>query len=388
MASPTWFSAIGLREWGTLPNSNFNTSGVLHTSPSSSALWTFWSGGIINPTGVYIGATWTPGTFLIFFGGGHTDYGGNEVLAYGPLENDSPQCYRLRDRTSTFPQNVSEDGSGNPVSRHTYSSLAYVGAGGRNWMICAGGLYRYTDADVVPLFHYYDFSVASPNTNQPWGKLTPTISAGASGNACVFDGQYLWFHPDAQSVVARVDVINNTTFERNVYAGDGRNGDTASAFDSSRGIWAMWGATGGIRFFRTNSFFNSYYNPSTTGTAPTTATGSIIYDEALDCFIVWTGGATLYRLTPPATNPYSGGNAWTWSSETPGAGATPNTKQANGTFGRFQRVSSAECQGYILCNQYNDDTYFFRTGAVVGGGGGGLMRIPVAMHHYRKRRAA
>jgi hypothetical protein len=245
-------------------------------------------------------------------------------------------------------------------------------------MICAGGLYRYTDADAVPLFHYYDFAVASPNSNQPWGNLTTQITAGhIPGNTSAFDGQYLWFHPDSQSSVARVDVINDTGYTRNIYAGASGNGDTASAFDSTRGIWATWSAVSGIRFFRTNNINNSYYNPSTTGSAPTSATGSILYDEALDCFIVWTGGQTLYRLTPPATNPYQGGNAWTWSSETPAGGSTPSTKQGNGTYGRFSRVSSAECQGYILSNASNADIYFFRTGSVVAGGPpkGGMMLL-------------
>jgi hypothetical protein len=364
MASPTWFSGIGLREWGTLPNSNYNTAGVIQSGGRE--LWESWSGAIVNTEGLYVGSTFIAGTFLVHFGGGHTDYGGNELYAYGPLESDSPQCYRLRDRTEPYPENQNEDANGNPVSRHTYSSLAYVNAGGRNWLICAGGLYRYLDGSdfIVPQFHYYDFAVASPNSNQPWSKLTPTITAGGAGNTCAFDGQYLWFHPDAQGVVARVDVINNTGFQRNIHAGDSRNGDAASAFDSTRGIWAVWGATAGIRFFRTNNINNSYYTPTTTGTAPTSATGSILYDEDLDCFVVWTGGTTLYRLTPPATNPYSGGNAWTWSSETPSGGSTPSTKQANGTFGRFNRISSAECQGYILSNDYDESIYFFRTGDV------------------------
>ena len=369
MASPSWFGSIGLREWGTLPNSNFDTAGVLHSTPSGSGVWPYWSGGILNTEGLYIGATWTPGTFLVLFGGGHTDYGGNEVLAYGPLEDDSPQCYRLRDRTSSFPTNVHEDGSGNPVSRHTYAALAYVNDGTRNWMICAGGLYRYTDSDAVPYFHYFDFDVASPNSNQPWSRPATQITAGhSSGNTCVFDGTYLWFHPDAQGSCARYHVANDT-YARDIYTDGSGNGDTATARDSSRGIWATWSASAGISFKRLDTLGSSYYNPSTTGTAPTSQTGSILYDEDLDCFIVWVGGTTLYRLTPPATNPYSGGNAWVWSSETPGAGSTPDTKQANGTYGRFARVSSAECQGYLLNNQHNGDTYFFRTGSVAGGGG-------------------
>ena len=40
-------------------------------------------------------------------------------------------------------------------------------------------------------------------------------------------------------------------------------------------------------------------------------------------FVAWSGsGKTLYFLTPPA-NPYSGGDAWAWTSVTPAGGATP-----------------------------------------------------------------
>jgi len=381
MASPSWFSGIGLREWGTLPNSNFDSAGVIQTSPNGgTGVWNFWGGAILNTQGVYVGATFIAGSFLVMFGGGHTDYGGNELYAYGPIESSSPQCYRLRDRTSPFPQNVAEDGSGNPVSRHIYSGIAYISGGGRNWMMCAGGLFRYTDSNVVPYFHYYDFNVASPNTNQPWARPSTQITAGhTAGNACVYDSAAgtLWFHPDAQNSLATYSVTGNT-YQRVIHKSPpGINGDTASAFDPTRGIWAMWSSTNGICFFRTNNVNNDYYVPSTSGTAPTSQTGSIVYDEALDCFIVWTGGQTLYRLTPPATNPYQGGNAWVWSSETPSGGGTPSTKQGNGTFGRFSRVSSAECQGYILSNDYDESIYFFRTGAVVAGGPpkGGLMLL-------------
>ena len=150
----------------------------------------------------------------------------------------------------------------------------------------------------------------------------------------------------------------------------GYGSNAASCIDTSRGIWALWDGSNGISFYRTNNGVgNDYYVPTTTGTAPTVGQGSIVYDSDNDCFRLWIGGGKqIWKLKAPVTSPYQGGNAWTWSSATPGTGSTPDAQNTNGTFGRFNMINSADIVGMPLMNAYNGTMYFYKSGPSVAGG--------------------
>ena len=136
---PSWIGAAG--QWSALATP-LSSSGVQHDFAGGQGVFAY-SGGIVNSVGVYVGATFIAGPFLVIWGGGHGDYGGNEVYAFGPLTADAPQWYRLRDRTEPFPSDVAEDGAGNPVSRHTYSTIVHVADDTRNWLLSTGGVATY-----------------------------------------------------------------------------------------------------------------------------------------------------------------------------------------------------------------------------------------------------
>lgn len=314
-----------------------------------------YSGGCINTTGIYDGATFVSGTFLILFGGGHTDYGGNEVYAFGPLENDAPTWRRLRDRTEPYPEDVEEDVSGNPVSRHTYGELHYVASS--NEMIAQGG-YRYTDASGLTVAHVFDFGQVSPNSNMPWETRGTGLSYMKYSAYDPTTG-LIWFTPDGGNYVGYFTISNSTQTINGANPTLGVDGQ--GAIDTVRGIWCAVGKNGGIQFYRTNNgVSNDYYTPSTTGTAPTNR-HSILYDPVADCFKIWSNeGKKIFSLTPPATNPYQGGNAWVWSSVTPASGSTPGTARSDGTFGRFNYVHTTSFRGYILVNNDDQTPLFYR----------------------------
>lgn len=395
MASPSWFAAIGLREWGVLPNSNLSTSGVMHTG--GGGVITFWGGAIINPVGIYVGSTFISGTFLVIHGGGHGDYSGNENYAYGPFEADSPQWYRPRDRTSPAPDDVGYDANGNPVADHIYNALVYPGSS-RNIMARIGTRYAYHSGGTFPDIFKYNFGQVSPNSNQPWSRASASISGSGTHippNIAVYDpvGDKVWLRNMTQNSVGIWDPAADT-YTRQIHKSPVGADSATCALDYSRGIWAVLSHTSGLSFFRINTLNNDFYVPSTTGTAPPSngtptpgnGIGSILYDETASVFRVYAGDSArrrVYTLTPPATNPYQGGNAWTWSNEEPSSGSTPDTQQANGTYGRYNRIAAAELQGDVLLNSSTGDIYFFRTGAVVSGGS-----IAPHMDYYRKRRAA
>lgn len=350
---PSWLGNIG--EWSTVSGGTLAASGVQQDFSSGLGVFAY-SGGVVNSVGLYDGSTFVDGHFLVLWGGGHADYSGNEVYAFGPLESSSPSWRRLRDRTNPAPTNVNEDGSGNPVSRHTYGDIQYIPS--TNEMITPGGKYRYSDSGGVTVAHVYNFDVASPNSNTPWetrgsGLVSPQYCAYESSSGRI------WFRQNVANVVGYYTLSNNTIttadFKSPVISADGH-----AVIDSNRGLWiAIGGST--LQFYRTNNgTANDYYSPTTTGTAPT-GTCTLLYDPVDDVIRVWNNnGRQLWTLTPPGTNPYQGGNAWTWSSTTPGSGATPGAANGTGTYGRFGYVNTGTFRGYVLCNTPTQDVYFYR----------------------------
>lgn len=357
-AAGLWFEDALANQWTIVPGGSLSASGVMETG--AGAIVSAWGGGVVNTVGIYSGSTFIPGTFLSLWGGGHGDYSGNEIYPFGPLESASPTWYKPRNPTSPAPINVSEDGSGNPVARHTYQSITYLG-GARNWMLATGGVARSTDANGVGLTHVFDFNQTSPNTNQPWStKANPPAPADVTCYEST--SGLIWSHPNAANEVQTYDVATDT-YSRTLFKSPGwSTGNAVSAIDTNRGIWAIYWS-GGINFFRTDSAaLNDYYTPSTTGTAPTGA-GSILWDPVADAFKVWNGnGKQLFTLTPPASSPYQGGNAWTWSNATASSGDTPDSQSTNGTFGRFNYIDNGSgLRGYILLNSASSSAYFYKT---------------------------
>lgn len=360
---PSWLGAAG--DVSTIAGGAFTASGVGSTvdlggdTGDYTSILSAWGGGIVVSGGLYIGAAQTSGHFLVIFGGGHTDYFGNEVYAFGPLENDTPAYYRLRDPTNPPPLDVDEDGSGYPVSRHTYSSICYVTYGGRNWMFCAGQPFRAEDAGSDATCHAFDFDVASPNSNKPW-ITRATIGNGSCRTVGIDNANgVIWYHGPGR--VGYYDIATNT----NVAYGDGFKSppggdDWSSAVDTTRGLWLIITNGTGHAFYRTNNGINNdYYTPSTTGTAPGSGIKSVVWDADDDRFVVWAGGNTLYYLTPPGTNPYEGGNPWVWTNEVYG-GATVGTPHTTGTFGRFGLVKTDNWRGYSLWYHASSSPVFFR----------------------------
>lgn len=359
-SSPTWFTGITSGQWGTLPNSNIVSAGVLQTDDtgqSGSLVIDDWGSAVICTGGLYVGSTFTAGTWLVVIGGGHTDYGGNEVYAYGPFENNSPTWNRPRDQTRPNLDNVNHDGAGNPVSCHTYSSLVYLP--NQNYMMrCAGGA-RHTDTNGSPFSDFYDFGQVSPNVNQPW--KTALAFPGAIGSPTFaynsVDGK-IWGigNPSGTGQITVYDPAGNSWSNVN-FKSPTVTGDTSAEIEPTKNTLVIYGYNAGISLngWDCSTTSGDYYTPTQTGTGPTDH-GSIIYDPVLAKLVVWAGGQTLHTLTLPSV-PASG--TWTWGSIA-GGGVTPPATQVNGTYNRFRYVPGSTIRGYVLLNSANDNIYFYR----------------------------
>lgn len=114
---PTWLKSAAVNQWVNLPS--ISTSGVLPNPPAPGLVkyvTDAWGGGALRKNGSY----------YILHGGGHRDYGGNEIYAIS-LEADNPQWQRVWGPTpnSQIVEGQLFYNDGNPASSHTYYALTY-----------------------------------------------------------------------------------------------------------------------------------------------------------------------------------------------------------------------------------------------------------------------
>jgi len=385
LTAPSWLPAVGT--WGPIPNSIINGSAAqlfgAYTGGSGGWLantndvMANWCSGAVVTVGIYDNAgNWHPGTWLVYMGGGHAGYAGNELYAIGPLESNSPTIVCPRAATNPPPTNENMDGSGNYAANHTYDSIVYLP--NQNQVVRCGMFFTYvvgTSFNDVPVFQC---NYPTPVSGQPWTSLTSmgSVTGGNPAGSAVYDpiNNGIWARAGAGpgesydlmylDLATKVWSISRGIFTYNdLYF--------VGALDTKRGILAFWNGsaqsapTYEIIFYQTNNgvantpFIPSIANP---GSAPSQGAsfGSMLYDEANDRFVIWNNsGKTLYTLTAPASgNPYTG--SWTWGTIVPSAGSTPTSENATGTFKRFSYVRNALIHGFVLANRTTDSVYFYR----------------------------
>lgn len=359
--TPSHYSSATSGEWYALPNSSLTSSGVgwSGTSPGGTsdyqATVTAWGGACLNTVGCYYDGAFHAGIFIILFGGGHGDYGGNEVYSYGPINSESPGFKRLTDPTVPGVENTARDGSGNPVSRHTYDTLAYDAAANR--MLCLGAPGYFSLGNAYNACDAFDFDT---NTWTALADLTTGGGGTGSVSACtVIDGTYAWVWPMGNGQYLNRIALSGDA--RTTYAKDfptTRYGAKAG-YDPVHEIMAWCSGSTVYAFDLRNPGSNVEYSPTTSGTAPTTG-APMAWDNANACFKVWAdSGKTLFTLTPGA-NPYSGGDTWVWTSTTPAGGATPAAETTNGTHGRFQYNNSGDVIGALVMPNQTSPIYMFK----------------------------
>lgn len=166
---PSWVPTT-LYQWTTIPGSNLFASGV------------GWSG--TNPGGgtgtrsvieADCGMCVSASGDLYLFGGGHADYGGNEVYRI-QLNANTATCQRLTNPTIPTQADITSGANnsyyldGKPRSRHSYSALAFDDVGGR--LLSFGVRTNYPFAlDGLPCDAFYPTATSgtwSARADQAW----------------------------------------------------------------------------------------------------------------------------------------------------------------------------------------------------------------------------
>lgn len=367
---PAWYSAQPSGTWKNFTGATqvLSSSGVAWSptwSPGGTnvaSVMRAWSGGVLNTSGVYVAGAFVPGTWLIVWGGGHGDYAGNEVYAFGPLEAATPAWKRITDPTDPPPIDVPRIGA-YPVSRHTYDTLVYLSDSNRMLALGAPGYanngYTFGTCDL------FDFDV-NPASVTPWSAAPDLPSSGGQVGAvaaynpltnkawCIGagNGRRLMCYDVATGTFSSWSKDNPYLQGANNYA--------AAAIIPASNIFAFCDPTGVVRCLNLNTPTDSFYTPSTSGSAPT---GNVVmkWDDANNRFVAKStqGGKQLWFLAPGAP-PTAGGGTWAWTSVNPAAGDTPPGAYSEyGYYGRFQVVSGV-LKGVIAVSDYAVAPSFYK----------------------------
>jgi hypothetical protein len=278
------------------------------------------------PAPGYIGAVmgaWNSGAFdtkrdrLIVWGGGHTDYSGNEIYVF--------DLATLKWSRVTDPYNDNDEvqhPDGAPVSRHTYNSIAYIPDPVDRFFV-GGGAAIWSSAQFLDDNTYlFDFDTLRWETKS----TTPVAYIGAFC-AVAGDGR-VWQHGAGQ--VSSLAVYDATTDTWTSHADDGgwfsyaytcdvdtaRNHLLAVGNDKTL-AWDLNNPNQTVTILQTSGD-REVEDSENTGLA---------YHPGSDRLIAWNGGASVYALDRNT-------NVWTRIDTT--GSVSPGAATVNGTFGRFR----------------------------------------------------
>lgn len=361
-SGPAWFASQGVKTWQAVASSGPNAVKMSPTPAGGTQSLSFmvWSSGIADPVR----------KSLLVWGGGHSDYSGNEIYEL-KLDVATPAWARITNASSPVSTSGPTHPDGQPNSFHTWGYCAY--AKGKYWMLAAvapyaiGGLSR------------GHFRFDRTQENLPAGAWTylgdepNSVVAGDSNGfrsgVSLFDStsnKILTISPGGQSYTIDPDTLVKA---QPAFIGpDGNFSMTAGINVAGRYAVAYFGSLGTIRVWDLDNLAN-VYTASFTGSPPHQWSG-MQWHAASNAFLMWGGNTprtSIYKLTPPAT-PRASGQTWTFSTVAANAGgATPDDIDRNGgdnnTHGRFNLIPNLGGTGVdalVLINTPSSPTYVYK----------------------------
>ena len=308
-----------------------------------------WNGGIAD----------TKRNRLVFWGGGHAGYAGNEVYA---LDLNELGILRLTQPSRpAVPCVAALANPAGPNSRHTYNGLAYL-ADADEMFVFGGAAYRGNEiCQPSPDPEYVGYGGRLSDTwtldlaSLQWLRRDPTKGKGRPGKDYPNLGEGAV--ADYDPVTRRVYVGDTATWysydsKANTYT---RLSERAifsyrmsGAIDPERRLFVLFGG-GQARAFdlRHNALLN--WDEQTTGCSAVQGAGypGVAYDSAERKIVAWVGGDRVYVFDPDT-------KACTTASF-PGG---PGPAQPNGTLGRFRYFPALGV--FALVNGWQEDAYVLR----------------------------
>ena len=290
------------------------------------------------------------GDRLIVWGGGHSDYSGNELYAFS-ISNGSWSILEPPTPNASVVESSPYYADGKPSSRHTYNTLQFLPK--QNMFISCAAAALWGPTGYLGDGKYCDAYDLQSNRWLSKGSIPsiPTANAVLSTVTAVHPTTgNLWVLPSFNSPLQEYNPATKTWNQYSV--GPFMEYYATGAIDPNNNIFVVVG---------NNQFYvwdlnnpNAYpATPSTSG--PTDVVSSqapgFEYDPVSKKFVAWIGGTSVYTLDP---------NTWTWTrvSASSGNSVSPTTPEQRGTYGRFRYIPSKNA--FIVVNRTNENVYYYK----------------------------
>jgi hypothetical protein len=290
---------------------------------------------------------------LLLFGGGHNDYGGNELLAF---DLDDLFWRRLGDPTAfpnRSPEYVNPDNT--PTSRHTYGSMEYVVHVDRFF---AHGGANDSAAGTCSAPGTWTFHLAQRETDGAYAPSHWELRAGADEPQSGCEDKSVYdpvtekvYYATANNWLA-YDIGTDAWSELN---SDGGAYGTSVALTDRRTIVQLGNdVVDGYWRYDLGSPTLARTELSTTGAKAMESESNpgLAYDPIADAIVAWSGGASVFLLDldthawteqrPPATN----------------LAAPGGISSSGGVYGRFRY--SRRLNVYVMVESTDENVFLFR----------------------------
>ncbi len=319
----------------------------------------------VTPTPVPPGVTgvasimdaWSGGAYdtqrdrLIVWGGGHTDYSGNELYVF---DIETLTWTRLTDPTYDVGGGAPYYNDGSPRSRHSYDYLQYLPTIDR---FCSLGVSAiYVDANNFPNVDCFNFDTLQ------WERRADLIGVYTYGMTSDVDPStgYAWHHSTENGYLTEYRPVQDRWVSHGSRDIEGRwidNEITGVVHPVEEQFVAV--GLGNVYVWNLGGGTRRHTLLQTTGGDPIVNEDSpgLQYDPTIDKIVGWAGGADVYTLDL---------NTAVWTRIEPAAtnATVPTAAEARGTFGRFRYIPSKNV--YVLVNRVNENVYFYKLSAAAG----------------------
>jgi chitodextrinase len=335
--TPSWASALTLNAWTALTSANTFASVQAadigqYGSSGPDGVFQAWNGAAVVDFG--------DAKSMLFWGGGHQDYYGNEVYC---LDLDTLQFSRLTEPTAlgsyAGPHTNGIYSDGNPSPAHTYY---FVCARGSTFLIGRRQINNTPSTNNM-------ISTFNPTT-ETWVNSTTAngISPGQGDGMC---------YDSARDLVWMVecDVLGWASWDPDTNTWTTYTAP-ASAFDPSAGPFYVptkdcvifFSGTNIIRGLDPASPNTNSVSLTRSGTAPAFGAGDMAcWSANLGALVYYPDGSNnIYLLTPPSGDWRTG--TWVWTQRT--VSGTSGAHTGNGVYGRFQVVEYGSITVAIICD--------------------------------------
>jgi len=310
--------------------------------------------GVIGCEGVT--AAWSSGVFdqarnrLIIWGGGHTDYSGNELYA---VDLSTLSSSRLTNPGPPATSCVETLSDGTPNSRHTYAQITFIDH--------TDEMYSFSGSIACPSSGINNTTWVFNFTAMRWTRLTPggTLPPATEGGVTAYDpvGRNVYLHTPSDGHTYRYDRTANM-YARITTGPDPFPFYGTGVIDPRRRRFVIVG--GGQAKSLDITLSSTRLSPlSLSGCSGLmSAPGpGLAYVPPLDRIVGWAGGNTVYIINLDT-------NSCTTQSFTGGPSRVISDTWDNGTFGRW-RYSQAS-QVFVYYGDVDSDAVTLRISANSG----------------------